>query len=149
MGLIRDTLNVKIFVLIVLVVVAMVSLLVVFQRNFEDINVKYKEKVHELNTTFANLTGAQTQLNKTLSDLELKNLRETDLREQYTKLKADRDSLQDEVNKLNGVIAEKDKKITSLNNKIIILESDIEKLERKISKLEKRIDCFESGSTNC
>ena len=149
MGFLKDTINVKIFLLVVLAIVAMASLVVVFQRNFEDINERYREKVLELNATFENLTGAQLKLNKTLTDLELKSIKETDLKNKYSELKNERDTLEDEVNRLNVEITEKETKIKSLNDKIISLESDIDKLNSKIEKLQKRVDCFKSGGSNC
>jgi len=76
MYFIKDKLTVKVFLLVVLLLVCMVSLLVVFSRNFEEINTKYQQKVAELNSTFENLTGTQKQLNKTITDLELKNIKE-------------------------------------------------------------------------
>ena len=149
MGVIKDHWNVKIFLLIVLVVVSKVSLLVVFNRNFEDVNTKYNEKTSELNATFESLLGTQSQLNKTMSDLELKNLKEADLRDQYKQLKTERDGLQLQIQNLNKNIADRDSKIKSLNIKISDLEESVDKLNTKITKLDKRINCFEDGKTGC
>ena len=149
MSFIRDTLNVKIFWIVVLIAVSMVSLLVVFNRNFEDINTRYQEKVSELNSTFQNLTGTQTQLNKTLSELELKDIKEADLKKKYTELKNERDSLESQVNKLTLDLVDRDKKINSLRLEVDSLKENVDKLNSKISKLDKRVKCFESGGTNC
>ncbi|MBS3152135.1 hypothetical protein J4230_01855 [Candidatus Woesearchaeota archaeon] len=149
MYFIKDKLTVKVFLLVVLLLVCMVSLLVVFSRNFEEINTKYQQKVAELNSTFENLTGTQKQLNKTITDLELKNIKEADLRDKYKTLKNERDSLDAQVNKLNADVAQRDKKINSLTLKVDSLEEEIEDLESKITKLDKRINCFKNGGTNC
>src|SRR3989338_6001961 len=104
-----------------------------------------------LNTTKSETihTNSRTTNKNTFTDLELKNIKEADLRDKYKTLKNERDSLDAQVNKLNADVAQRDKKINSLTLKVDSLEEEIEDLESKITKLDKRINCFKNGGTNC
>ncbi len=149
MAFIKDGINVKIFLLVVLVIVSMVSLVIVFNNSFKEINTKYQEKALELNSTFTNLTGAQKELNKTISNLELKSLSEADLRSKYTELKSQKEALDAEIIDLNKDIATKNNKIAILEFDVASLNKDIDKLNSRIDNLQERIDCFENGNTGC
>lgn len=149
MAFIKDGLNVKIFLIIVIVLVCMISLVVVFRNSFQIINSKYKEKANELNSTFVNLTGAQKELNKTLSNLELKSLSEADLRSKYTGLKNENDALNSQIVQLNSDIKVKTVKIGDLEFENSELQDKIDSLNSRITRLQDRIDCFENGNTGC
>lgn len=156
MNFIKDSWNVKIFLLVVLVAVSMVSLLLVFQRNFKDINVRYHTKLDELNATFEQLTGAQAQLNNTIEDLQLQNLKESDLREKYVQLRTQKDALEIERNNLRTDVANKTNQINLLNVQISSLQSQINDLNARISRLQDentrlstQVSCLRSGNTNC
>lgn len=143
MAFIRDSINVKIFLLVVLVVVAMVSLVIVFKKNFEDINLEYSKKVTELNTTFENLIDVQSNLNKTAEELEIRSLREEDLKDKYGELKDERDTLADEKIKLMDEVEDKNQQIEVLGDKIFLLNEDIADLKSQVSDLSAKVDCME------
>ena len=149
MGYFKDGVMIKIFLLIVFVIIAIVSLMLVVTRNFDDVNTRYKDKLIELNSTFENLTATQKQLNKSLEDIQVKSIKEADLQDKYGDLKDEKTALEKEISRLNGVVSERDAKIKSLNFKIGDLEEEIDDLNAKISKLNKRLDCFEDGKTGC
>ena len=156
MDFIRDSWNVKGFLLVAIVAVAMVSLLIVFQKNFKDINDQYAEKAQELNETFDQLTGAQTQLNNTMEDLEIQTLKEGDLRDKYIELRTQKEILEAERNRLKSEVAEKVSEISSLDAEISSLEEDIQELNSRIGNLQSENDdlqeensCLRSGGANC
>lgn len=128
MSFIRDTLSVKIFVLVVFVVVAMVSIVIVAYNNIESVNTKYSEKVGELEETFEDLTDAQKTLNRTAEELTIKEIREEDLQDRYLTLKDDRDNLFNEKESLVG-------EINNLNNRIEGMQISIAKKDEEISSL--------------
>lgn len=156
MGFIQENANIKLFLLIVIVAGLAVALTVVYQQNYKDINQKYSSKLKELNQTFEQLTGTQSILNKTKEDLELKEIREEDLTEQYTKVKKARDSLEADNNKLKIQLEEKEKKLQDLTGEINKLKNDIETkneeiedLEQEVDSLKKQVSCLRAGNANC
>jgi|SRR3989344_3652010 len=157
MKFIKDDYAVKLFLLVVLIAVAMVSLVIVFQNNFEDINLRYKDKVDELNNTFEQLVGAQSQLNRTLTDLEVNELKVEDLRGKYTEIRTERDLLDAERKRLNSEVEQKKSQIANLEfEKSELTERNDELSERNSDlqdeneDLRSRLDtCEESGGTNC
>ena len=149
MAFIRDSINVKVFLITILVAVAMVSLLVVFQKNFEDINSRYSTKLEELNTTFERLSNVETELNRTAENLEIGALREDDLRDKYGDLKEERDDLAAEKIRLMNEVEEKTEEISTLEIQVAIKDDEIADLNSRIEDLRSRIDCFEDGGTAC
>lgn len=149
MAFLKDSLNVKIFLLVVMAVVAMVSLVLVFKTNFEDINLEYTKKVGELNTTFEALKGTQSVLNKTAEELEIRSLREEDLKDKYGELKEERDDLATERVKLLDQIEDKDDQINTLSIQIKVKENEISDLKDDVASLKNKVNCYQSGQTNC
>lgn len=149
MAFIKEAASAKIFVLVILVLVAMVSLLVVFQNNFRNINSRYNEKVEELNSTFDNLIGVQSQLNQTAEELEIRSSREEDLKDRYGDLKEDRDDLESENLGLQNDIEEKDRRIRILEADVAIKEEEIGELKSDVSRLSDKVTCYQNGQTNC
>ena len=149
MAFIKDDINVKIFVLVVLVVVAMVSLLIVFNKSFKDINDRYQNKTQELNTTFGQLVGAKTELNKTMNNLELQNIKEEDLKTKYTQMKALKEALAIDKANLQADVANKTTQIGDLEFQLDTKTKEISSLKSQISRLNDKIDCLENAGTNC
>ncbi len=149
MAFIKDSLNVKIFLLVVMVVVAMVSLVLVFKTNFEDINFKYLKKTGELNATFEALKGTQSDLNKTAEELEIRSLREEDLKEKYGELKDERDQLITEKIKLLDEVEDKNDQINTLSIQIKVKDNEISSLNDDVANLKQKVNCYQSGQTNC
>lgn len=142
MAFIRDSLNTKVFLLVVLVVVAMVSLVVVFRKNFEEINSRYSEKVEELNSTFENLIDVQANLNKTAEELDIRSLREEDLKDKYGVLKDEKDALITEKIKLLDEVEDKTQEIKVLNIHLAELNEDVGGLRSQVADLSEKIDCL-------
>ena len=151
MAFIKEGASAKIFVLVVLVLVAMVSLLVVFQNNFRNINSRYNQKVEELNATFDNLTNAQSRLNQTAQELEIRSSREEDLKGKYGDLKDERDSLETERNNLQNDVDVKEKRIKALEVDIAIKEEALSKEKSQVADLSEKVNCYQNGcpQTNC
>ncbi|HLC85845.1 MAG TPA: hypothetical protein VJG30_00975 [Candidatus Nanoarchaeia archaeon] len=156
MGFIQENANIKLFLLIVIVAGLAVALTVVYQQSYKDINQKYSSKLKELNQTFEQLTGTQSLLNKTKEDLELKEVREEDLTEQYTKIKKARDSLEADNNKLKVQLEQKEKKLQDLTGEVDKLKNDIETkneeiedMEQEVDSLKKQVSCLRAGNANC
>ncbi len=156
MGFIKDSLDVKIFVLLVVIVAAMVSLVVVFQNNFKDINTRYQSKIEELNNTFEALVGAQANLNETIEDLEVQTIREGDLRDKYTDLKDNRDAIEAERRRLSAEVAQKTNQISLLTAEVASLESEIQDLNARVNRLQEENEnldqennCLRGGGQNC
>lgn len=144
MAFIKDSINVKIFILVAIVVVGMVALVFVFSKNFDDINTRYSEKLLELNQTFDELSSAQSELNSTMEDLELKSLREEDLKGRYSSVKTQRDNLERKKNRLMGVVSEKEDEIVSLQMEIDDLEDEIAEKNRRIDDLREDLAACEA-----
>lgn len=149
MAFLKDSINVKVFLLVVMAVVAMVSLVLVFKTNFEDINLEYTKKVGELNTTFEALKGTQSVLNKTAEELEIRSLREEDLKDKYGELKEERDELVKEKTKLLDEVEDKIDQINTLNIQIKVKENEISDLKDDVASLKNKLNCYQSGQTNC
>ncbi len=149
MGFIKDSFNTKLFLLIVLTGIAMVSLAVITEKHFKEINARYENKVKELDNTFNNLAGAQVRLNETIEDLEITGLREESIKDKYNELKSERDKLMSERSSLLNQIDSKDQKIEKLERNLAFNEEEIDDLNDRANKLKSRIDCFESGNANC
>ncbi|GEM_PF-4886001 len=149
MAFIKDTINVKIFLLVVLVLVSMVSLLIVFKNSFDDVTARYTNKTLELNKTFERLSGTEVQLNKTMDNLQLKSLKEEDLRTKYTQLRDERDLLVGQKNQLLKDVDDKNKQVLLLDGQLIIFNQTITDLNRRINLLRKENDCLKTNGTNC
>ncbi len=142
MAFIRDTLSVKIFVLVVFVVVAMVSIVIVAYNNIESVNTKYSEKVGELEETFEDLTDIQKTLNRTAEELNIKEIREEDLQERYLTLKDDRDNLFNEKESLLGDIERLNLRIESQLIEIANKDEEISKKNDEISNWREEVECL-------
>ncbi|MBS3168149.1 hypothetical protein J4216_03435 [Candidatus Woesearchaeota archaeon] len=149
MGFIKDALDVKVFFLVVIIAVCMVAFLVVFHKNFEDVNTKYEEKVGELNSTYNKLLGTQERLNETVEDLELTNLKEEDLKKKYNELLNKNERLEKDKLNLQKEVSDKNSEIGDLKTKNTVLQDSLDKEKSTNSKLRSRINCFEGGGANC
>ena len=134
MGFIQENANAKLFILIVLIAAITVSLTFVYQNNFKDINNRYTEKLNELNSTFQQLSGTESLLNKTKEDLTLKSLREQKLSNQYTDVEKKKNALEEENSDLK-----KDLQVTKqkLDDTLIELDTAKDDLKSKNEKIEK------------
>jgi len=142
MSFIKDSLNVKVFLLVVIIAVCMVSLLIVFHKNFVDINNKYDDKVKELNQTFDSLVGTQSKLNKSLSDLELKTVKEEDLKDKYSELRTSNEKLEADNKKMTDELAAKKAENEDLK------EENVD-LKKKREALLEKVKCLETGGQGC
>ncbi len=146
MAFIKDAINVKIFVLVVFVVVAMVSIVVVSYNNIESVNTKYSEKVGELEGTFEELTDVQKSLNRTAEELTIKELREEDLQDRYLTLKDDRDNLFNEKERLLGDIESLNSRIEGYLIQIANKDEEISSLSDEVSHWESEAECLKDRS---
>ena len=156
MSFIEENANVKLFLLIILVAGLTVALTVVYQQNYKDITQRYHTKLNELNQTFEQLTGTQSLLNKTQEDLELKSLREEDLKSQYLIVKKRKDFLETETLQLKSDLDKATKEIQELTAKVDKLNNDLERANKKINDLEterdslrNQVSCLRAGNANC
>ena len=156
MGFIQENANAKLFILIVLIAAITVSLTFVYQNNFKDINNRYTEKLNELNSTFQQLSGTESLLNKTKEDLTLKSLREQKLSNQYTDVEKKKNALEEENSDLK-----KDLQVTKQKLDDTLIELDtakddlksknekIDNLEKDIDRLKKEVSCLGAGNADC
>ena len=149
MAFIQDRFNVNIFILIVLTLVSLTSLVFVFENNFKEINNRYSVKVYELNKTFEKLVSAELKLNKSLEDLQLKGLKEDDLKTKYLSLKTVKDSLETQNTKLIKDLSDKNGQIVLLTDQLSFMNKTVTDLNRRIDLLRKENDCIRTNGTNC
>ncbi len=142
MAFIRDTLNVKIFILVVFAVVAMTSIVIVAYNNITNVNLKYSEKAGELEQTFEELGNVQKSLNRTAEELSIKEVREEDLQDRYLTLKDDRDNLFDEKERLLKEIDTLNSRIEGLLINIANKDEEITDLNDEISNWKEEVDCL-------
>ncbi len=108
MDFIQKNANTKLLFLLLLIALGIVTLTILYQENFKNINTEYQNKVQLLNQTFNELTQTKTAINQTEEELQLKAQREQDLSTQFTGLKdthkktiTERDELADEKTQLD------------------------------------------------
>ena len=142
MAFIRDTLNVKIFILVIFAVVAMTSIVIVAYNNITNVNLKYSEKAGELEQSFEELTDVQKTLNRTAEELTIKEVREGDLQDRYLTLKDDRDSLFNEKERLLKEMDALNSKIEGLLINIAGKEEEITDLNDEISNWKDEVGCL-------
>lgn len=156
MDFVDENANVGLFIVLVIIVVIFLGLAVFYQQSFGKINDRYNSKLGELNKTFSELNLLKSRLTTTTQDLELKQKREEDLSDVYSKTKSEKDILEADKHSLALEVNQLQNQVNSLNITVKQLQDSLGNKEEKINELETmvdtlndKVDCYRAGNANC
>jgi chromosome segregation ATPase len=156
MAFITKNANIILLLLIIFASIGLAASTVYFQDTLGDVNYRYDEKLDELNTIQADLEVKQKQLVNLVSELSLKETRETELTgkfvEKEEKLSATEDELAETLNekeKLERDISQLRNQVTSLNAQKADLEIEVSNLESDVSSWKSKYNSCDNDLDDC
>src|SRR3989338_2840442 len=102
MSFINRNANLILLALIVVSAVALTGATVFFQRNFEDVNIRYDGKLAELNDISKQLKSYKEILDQTKEEIELLRVRDEDFTDKFTEVKDEKETLAGNKKKLES-----------------------------------------------
>jgi chromosome segregation ATPase len=157
----KKNVNLLLLLAIVLILGSLIGLTTYYQSTYRNISYSYGQTVEQVNMLAKNLTLQKTELNRTLSQLEIKSEDKTKLDQLYTDLSSENERLNSELTgaleelsnkKADLVIAENN--LLSAQHEISIKNAEIARYLNEINDLEDEIDDLEDqlckyNSTAC
>jgi chromosome segregation ATPase len=138
----KRNVNIALLVIIILILGSLVGLTTYYQGTYRNISVSYGQTVDQVNMLAKNLTLQKTELNRTLSQLEIKSEDKTKLDQLYGDLSSENARLSSELTgALNELSAKKTELETAQSNlaaaqhEITIKNSDIADYQDQIKDL--------------
>jgi chromosome segregation ATPase len=165
MSFINKNANIILLFLIIIATLCLVGATVFYQKNFEKINVRYNEKLAELQNITSELVQKQTALNETQATLALKSEREEVFTEKYTEVEEEKETLESENEELEGEVSTlsanletAEAELETIRGELVVertrtaqLTGQVEDLQSEVSDLEDDVDYWQDKYTagNC
>lgn len=155
----KRNVNIALLIIIIIILGSLVGLTTYYQSTYRNISVSYGQTVDQVNMLAKNLTMQKTELNRTLSQLEIKSGDKTKLDQLYGDLSSDNERLNAELtgalNELSNKRAELEtsqanllaaqQEITIKNADIADYKEDVKDLKAEIRDLEDALCVFDSN----
>jgi chromosome segregation ATPase len=146
----KRNVNIALLIIIIIILGSLVGLTTYYQSTYKNLSASYGQTVEQVNMLAKNLTLQKTELNRTLSQLEIKSEDKTKLDQLYGDLSNDNERLNDELtgalSELSGKKAELETAKANLlaaQQEIVIKNKDITAYKAQISDLKEEIDSLE------
>lgn len=135
-GVVRDV-NFLYLWLILLLVASMAGMSLYYQDTYGELSGQYKAAEKELEENLALVKAQETELRKRIAEARLAKERETVLSSQYEELRAEKESLEEE---LQAALEE----LTALRADYLELQDDLEAVEESLTAAQEKISSLES-----
>ncbi|MBT3406795.1 hypothetical protein HN419_06575 [Candidatus Woesearchaeota archaeon] len=135
------------FFLILLILISVCCLIIVtvyYQQSFSRLNTQYVKKVQKLEDLSADLQKKELQLNRTVSELSLKERREDDFTVKYSDIKDDKEELQEEKNSLESTKASLEKQLRNTRDELTRSMKSLQDSQRELATLNTKYNSLDT-----
>lgn len=146
----KKNVNFTLLALVIIVLVGTVAITTYFQSTYKDVSTDLKAKAEQLDVISSNFTTKIKELNKTYSELQIKQLDKEKLDQLYTDLVNEKEKVDAELgvtkDKLTETLTELERKkdeLSDANYKLLLQEDELTDLRVKVDNLGKTINSLQ------
>ncbi len=136
MGYLKKNVNLVLLGLVVLLAVSFAALTTYYHTTYSELSNEYLVKLRELEKITRDLETSKSKLNETITQFQLKDIREKDLSEKYEYLREQKESLSEMLNQTNASLTETRRVLREKEQKLEKALKDIEAKKLEIINLE-------------
>ena len=147
----KRNVNFVLLLLVITVLVGTVAITTYFQSTYKDVSQDLASKSRQLEVVSSNFSTKVSELNRTYSELQLKQLDKEKLDQLYTDIVKEKEKVDAELSvtktKLSETLVELEKKkdeLEAANYKLLIQEQELADLQVKVANLAKTINSLQA-----
>jgi chromosome segregation ATPase len=129
----KRNVNLALLIVILLVLGSLVGLTTYYQSTYRNISVSYGETVEQVNMLAKNLSVQKTELNRTISQLEIKSEDKTKLDQLYGDLSNDNERLNAELKSALAELSQKKADLITAEDNLVSAQAQITLQKNQIS----------------
>jgi chromosome segregation ATPase len=121
----KRNVNIALLIIIIIILGSLVGLTTYYQSTYRNISVSYGQTVDQVNMLAKNLTMQKTELNRTLSQLEIKSEDKTKLDQLYGDLSNDNERLNAELTGALSELSDKRAELETAEANLLVAQQEI------------------------
>ncbi|MFH1181444.1 MAG: hypothetical protein V1702_00635 [Candidatus Woesearchaeota archaeon] len=135
----KRNVNIALLIIIIIILGSLVGLTAYYQSTYRNISVSYGQTVEQVNMLAKNLTLQKTELNRTLSQLEIRSEDKTKLDQLYGDLSSDNERLNAELTGALSELADKRAELETAQANLLAAQQEITVKSAEITDYKEQV----------